>query len=201
MHKGHMKKKDSLWKMVPYVLFLVLLLAFNGLIFLTPYLAYRGDASAQPLYEMFALTCHQLTGRSLCLFSNATTGSLMIGDCLPQIGVFYSTRENTVEQNGMTGYKFPVCARCVAIYLSMLVGLILLPFIMKIGSEDWPNKWILVAACVPIAIDGFTQLFGWRESTDFLRLVTGAIVGVVLPFYILPMLNSIFAMVMERVQK
>ena len=29
----------------------------------------------------------------------------------------------------------------------------------------------------PIALDGFTQLFGWRESNYVLRTATGAIFG------------------------
>jgi hypothetical protein len=67
----------------------------------------------------------------------------------------------------------------------MLIGLLALPFIGKIDSEDWPSRWILVAAAVPIAIDGTTQLFGLRESDNTLRIITGAIIGVVLPFYLL----------------
>ena len=31
---------------------------------------------------------------------------------------------------------------------------------------------------MPTAVDGFTQLFGWRESTNLLRLITGFPYGV-----------------------
>ena len=94
-----------------------------------------------------------------------------------------------------------VCARDVAIYLAMLLGALALPFVRRIESDLWPNKWLLVAACVPIAIDGFTQLFGLRESSNFLREITGAIVGFALPFYIVPMLNSLWEIVEEKLQK
>ncbi|VVC00660.1 Uncharacterised protein [uncultured archaeon] len=80
----------------------------------------------------------------------------------------------------------------------MLIGLLALPFLMKVDSEDWPNKWILVAAAVPIGIDGTGQLFGLWESSNLARVVTGAIIGVVLPFYILPMLNSLFSFIGEK---
>ncbi len=35
-------------------------------------------------------------------------------------------------------------------------------------------SWLLFALLfIPTALDGFTQLFGWRESTNLLRLATG----------------------------
>jgi hypothetical protein len=41
-----------------------------------------------------------------------------------------------------------------------------------------PLAWQWYAlACVPIAVDGLTQLVGWRESTWVLRSATGALCG------------------------
>ncbi len=174
----------------PYFLFLAALAAFNALIFITPYLAMQGY-DAQGLYSAFSITCHQLTSRSLCLIKSAE-GGLSIGDCLPTSHLLL-TKAEVVHYPDSVAYKFPVCARDVAIYLSMLIGLIMLPFFKPVDSEDWPNKWILVAAAIPIAIDGTTQLVGMRESTNLLRLITGAIIGIVLPFYLLPLLNSIYS--------
>lgn len=185
---------------LPYIAFLALLLLFNGLIFLVPYLASQGDPIADSLYAAFSPSCHQMISRSLCLFVSSTGGAYSIGDCMPE-GAASTARDNVVYHADKTGYKLPVCARDVAIYLAMLLGLILLPFIMKIESEDWPNKWILAAAAVPIAIDGFTQLLGMRESTNLLRIITGAIIGIVLPFYLLPILNTLYAVVKEQIWK
>ncbi|SHE93271.1 Uncharacterized membrane protein [Seinonella peptonophila] len=71
----------------------------------------------------------------------------------------------------VNGKPLPICARC----MSMLLGfffvpvLFILPFVIP-----W---WIGVGAQVPMLIDGFTQKFGWRESTNGLRLFTGLISG------------------------
>ena len=184
---------------LPYILFLLLMLLFNGMIFLVPFLALQGNPSAGTLYAAFAPTCHQMISRSLCLFASSS-GGLRIGDCPAVPGNPYS-RATQASVGGEIAYKFPVCARDVAIYLAMLIGLILLPFITKIESEDWPNKWILAAVCVPIGIDGLTQLFGLRESTNLLRLATGAIIGVVMPFYILPILNTLHAVFEEQLAR
>jgi uncharacterized membrane protein len=124
-----------------------------------------------------------------------------IGECPVPPGDPYS-RDFLVEVPGAgTASKFPVCSRDLSIYFFMLLGGALFPFLMKMDAKRWPNKWILVAACVPIAIDGGTQLMGWRESTNLLRIVTGAIVGIVLPFYLIPILNGIFGAITEAVKR
>ena len=185
---------------IPYVFFFAALFLFDFFILLTPYLAVQGNPAADGLYAAYSLTCHQLTSRSLCLFVSKSTGSYSIGDCFPS-SELQSTKQNIVNYPDKTGYKMPVCSRDVAIYFAMLLGLIILPFLQKIETEDWPNKWILLAAAIPTAIDGTTQLFGWRESTNLLRLLTGFVIGIVLPFYILPILNSLYVFIKEKIGK
>ncbi len=183
---------------LPYVLFLIALFLFNFLILLTPYLASVGNGASDALYLAFAPTCHQLTSRSFCLFKSKSDGGYSIADCFPTSALSFS-KVNRVDYPDRTGYKFPVCARDIAIYLSMLAGLIVLPFIQKMESEDWPNKWLLVGAAIPTALDGTSQLFGLRESTNLLRVITGAVIGIALPFYILPILNSLYIFILEKI--
>ena len=148
------------------------------------------------MYAAFAPTCHQLTSRSNCLLVSQER-KYSFGDCLPSDRLSY-TRANEVEIGGEIGYKLPVCSRDVAIYLAMLLGALVLPFVRRVESDLWPNKWLLVAACIPIAIDGGTQLVGMRESSNSIRMITGFVVGVALPFYIVPMLNSLWEIVEEK---
>lgn len=186
---------------MPFAFLLAAMLLFNFFIFLTPYLASMGDeGTAGMLQVAFGPTCHQLTSRSLCLFKSKADGGYSIADCFPSSELSYS-RVNQVDYPDKTGYKIPVCARDIAIYLAMLLGLILLPLLQKIESENWPSRWILVAACVPIGLDGGFQLIGIHESTNLLRLITGAIVGLALPFYILPIMNSLYIFLQEKLRK
>jgi len=109
---------------------------------------------------------------------------------MPQDGTLSYSHENVVLlEDGSYAYKLPVCARDVAIYLAMLLGGAILPFVRKVQSTQMPNKWLLAIALVPMAIDGTAQLVGLYESTNMLRLITGSIAGFALPFYIIPMLN------------
>jgi uncharacterized membrane protein len=180
-----------------YAALFALLLAFNSLIFYAAYLESKGDPAGTFLHAAFAPTCHQLISRSQCVFVSKADGSYSFGDCEQSDKLSYS-RASTIDYADKTGYKLPVCSRDTAIYLAMLLGLLALPFLQKMGSEEWPNKWLLVAACIPIAIDGGTQLFGFRESSNLLRAITGAIVGFALPFYILPIMNSLYYALQEK---
>lgn len=171
--------------MAVYAIYMVGMLLLNALIFITPVLELQGNSAAPSIYTAFSPFCHQLTSRSLCISAQGS-----ITDCTSQNGIpSYSHAVVVHLDDYILGYKFPVCSRDVAIYLAMLIGGILYPFVRKIESTEIPNKWFLVLAIIPIALDGTTQLFTLRESTNALRIITGAIAGFTIPFYLLPMLN------------
>ena len=73
-------------------------------------------------------------------------------------------------------HQFPVCARCTGFYISGIASIILLNFIPVPYSLT--TLLIGILLLIPCAIDGFTQLFEYRESNNILRLITGLIGGV-----------------------
>jgi len=89
------------------------------------------------------------------------------------------------------GEKLAVCARCTGIYAGMLFGALAYPFVWGLGSVKTPSKYLLVFSLVPLGLDGVTQLAGLRESTNFLRVVSGFLFGVVLPYYLIPVLGQL----------
>ena len=73
------------------------------------------------------------------------------------------------------GYQMAVDQRITAIFgSSLLAGLAFIPLQGRIRPISWRTFFLL---CVPMAVDGFTQLFGWRESNWELRTITGVLVG------------------------
>ena len=154
--------------------YIAFMLVFNLLIWVTPLLAMFQNPLAGPLYSLFGLTCHQLPERSLCV-----SGTFTIGDCLSLLSL------------SSYRYQFPVCSRDMAIYAAMLIGGLAMPFLWDKDSRKTPSIWILMLAAVPVAIDGGTQLLGFRESTNTLRMLTGAIVGSVIPFFLVPLVNDL----------
>ncbi|MFA5108158.1 MAG: DUF2085 domain-containing protein [Candidatus Micrarchaeia archaeon] len=196
---------------IPYgwIIYLICMLAINALIFMPPLLvANEQENLASSAYFAWSFTCHQLDTRSLCYYEagflvrdcdGANTGQkteiIFSKSCLND-GVGAGSAKCTASD---IGYKFPVCARDFGIYLSMLIGGIIYPLVKKANEQNWPHPIWLVLAMVPIAIDGSGQFLGFWESTNTMRLLTGGIIGIVMSFYIIPMLNQLINPVIESI--
>ncbi len=108
----------------------------------------------------------------LLSLSRYDAGFLFISDTIYQFFSFFC-HQLPYRSLFFDGIKMPVCARCASIYIATALGLVF--FRLKgYGRREFRMNWLLFALLfVPTALDGFTQLFGWRESTNLLRLVTG----------------------------
>jgi len=184
---------------VVYAAYMLFFMVLVGLLLATPLLAFRDGA--QGLYDAFAPTCHQKISRSLCVFSDNRT--YWLSDCTPQTGQFVTGADDRsttrVESDGVVGYKMPVCARDFGIYGAMLLGGAVYPFVRKLRERRlYPAIW-LVLAIAPLALDGGLQLLSETgllpfvyESSNALRLLTGAIAGLAAAFYTIPLLMNLF---------
>ena len=83
-------------------------------------------------------------------------------------------------------HPFAVCSRCTGIYSGFLLGVIVYPLIKSFRSTTTPaRKWLFLAA-VPLAIDFFLEFLGIWHNTHSSRFFTGALLGTVVVFYVLP---------------
>ena len=81
----------------------------------------------------------------------------------------------------------------------MWVGGFLVLLFKKKNETKIPSMIWLVLFILPMAIDGLSQLFDLRESTNEIRIISGSIAGIIIPFYFIPIVNKlIFAKNMER---
>lgn len=90
----------------------------------------------------------------------------------------------------VAGYQVCLCSRCLAIYSSLLLcGLLLAMFrhSRTVPTISW--RWWAIGM-LPMALDGGTQAFGLHESNVYLRLLTGAIFGVMTAWYVLPQIEE-----------
>ncbi len=86
----------------------------------------------------------------------------------------------------MAEHPFAVCSRCTGIYAGVLVGVIFYPLLKSFRSTATPpRKWLFLAAA-PLAIDFSLEFFGIWNNTHFSRFATGALLGSVVVFYVLP---------------
>jgi len=84
------------------------------------------------------------------------------------------------------GHKFAVCARCTGVYFGFAFTLLLYPLIRSLRSTATPPRSLLILAALPLAIDFSLTFFGFWENTHTSRLLTGALLGNVSVFYVMP---------------
>ena len=70
------------------------------------------------------------------------------------------------------GRQFPVCARCTGIHLGYLS---LFLFLFQLIYINWILSIILI---LPTLIDGLTQAYLNRESTNSIRVISGFLAGI-----------------------
>jgi uncharacterized membrane protein len=164
--------------------------------FLAPILMKLGlETSARPLYSLYRPVCHQLGYRSFFLFGEqpfyprdlvglGSYQSFTSASGIPETDIRAASEFLGSER---MGYKLALCQRDVAIYMAILLfGLIF--GLAKRGIKEIPWYIWIFLGIFPIALDGGTQLvsqlglgflrwFPTRESTPYLRVLSGALFG------------------------
>lgn len=86
------------------------------------------------------------------------------------------------------GHQLGLCARNFSIYFSMFLGSLIFTLSKKrLPGIPW---WLWVLLILPMALDGTTQMFGWRESNWILRTVTGTLFGLGSVWFVLPLIHK-----------
>jgi len=86
------------------------------------------------------------------------------------------------------GEPLGVCVRCSSIYGGFLVGLIVYPLLKRRAKWKVPARSYLVIAALPTAADALLNILGLVPSTELSRAITGALLGMALAVYLLPLL-------------
>jgi uncharacterized membrane protein len=91
------------------------------------------------------------------------------------------------------GEQLGLCHRMAALHgFFFLFGMLYITVRRRLGGLP---TWLAVVYCLPLVIDGTTQLFGWRESTWELRVATGAFFALSAVWYMYPHLELIMPVV------
>ena len=161
--------------------------------FSAPYFLRAGMTTpARIIYRVYGPLCHQLAFRSWFLLGEQPVYPL------EQAGLELTSYEEIAGVTSVdllrdrafigdehVGYKVALCQRDVAIYWSIFLAGVAFTFVR--GRLKPLPLWAWFAiGILPIALDGGSQLisalpfipFGLRESTPFLRTLTGVLFGV-----------------------
>jgi uncharacterized membrane protein len=189
---------------------------YVGLPFLAPTLMKAGlEAPARAIYTIYSPLCHQFGFRSFFLFGPQPYYPLaearIQGVQTFEEATHIQNADNPVSParlqarqftgNAAVGYKVALCERDVAIYGGILLfGLIFALTGRRIPPLHWA-LWLLIGLG-PIGLDGFSQLFSqfswpwlaailpYRESTPFLRVLTGGLFGLATAWFAYPYMEE-----------
>jgi uncharacterized membrane protein len=195
------------------------ILFYFGLPVLAPVLMNAGATfPANVIYTIYKPLCHQFGFRSFFLFGEQAYYPLEEAG-LAGIKTFeevtgYSDLHNPAAfsrlqarqfvGNESVGYKIALCERDMAIYGAIfLFGILYALSGRRIKPLHW-MVWVLIGI-VPIGLDGFSQLFSqmdwawlssllpYRESTPFLRVLTGGLFGFATAWFAFPHMEESMA--------
>lgn len=183
---------------------------YVGLPFLAPVLMKAGaTAPATVIYRSYGFVCHQLAYRSWFLFGEQPAYPRQAAG-VPGLKTYGEVSGNSEGNsnadlfaardfigNAQVGYKVAFCERDVAIYAGILLFGVLFALT---GKRIPPLHWLIwgLVGIGPIALDGFSQLLSqppfdlwpYRESTPFLRTLTGALFGFTTAWFGFPMVEQ-----------
>jgi uncharacterized membrane protein len=83
-------------------------------------------------------------------------------------------------------HPFAVCARCAGLYVGFALGALIYPLARSLRQLETPRRRWLLVALVPTLIDWSLGLLGIWENTHLTRSLTGALLGAVCAFYVVP---------------
>lgn len=196
--------------------FNIFILLYVGLPILAPVLMKAGATGpANVIYTIYKPLCHQFGFRSFYLFGEQAyyplpeahmTGVITFDQASGIQGLHSPTSLARFDArqftgNDTVGYKMALCERDIAIYGAIfLFGVIFAFTRRRIKPLHWV-LWILIGLG-PIGLDGFSQLFSqmewswlmnvlpYRESTPYLRVLTGALFGLTTAWFAYPYMEE-----------
>ncbi|MGB2894974.1 MAG: DUF2085 domain-containing protein [Anaerolineales bacterium] len=174
-------------------IFNLIVLLYIGLPFTTPYLLKAGMTTpARVIYKIYGPLCHQLPFRSWFLLGEQPVYPLEIAGLevtsyeeIAGVSSVDLLRDRAFIGNERVGYKVALCQRDVAIYGSIFLAGVAFTF-LRHRLKPLPIWAWFIIGIIPLALDGGSQLlsslplvsFPVRESTPFLRSLTGMLFGV-----------------------
>ena len=101
---------------------------------------------------------------------------------------FFSVTCHQIDSRSyyLLGEKFAVCSRCLSIYWAFLFSVIIYPFIKGFNNVKLPSLWLLIIPGIIVLFDAAFDFLGIFSNTFLSRSVSGALIGFVLPFYLIP---------------
>jgi uncharacterized membrane protein len=98
----------------------------------------------------------------------------------------------------VAGQQFAVCSRCTGLYSGFAVAVLAYPLVRSLRSTESPPRLWLILAAVPLVVDFALGYFSIWQNNHLSRFSTGALLGAVAVFYIMPGLVDLTSRIGRR---
>ncbi len=175
-------------------LMIVGMFIFQALPWVAPYLMQAGfTTQAEWIYAAYAPTCHQLAYRSFFVYGKqpAYTAEELQAHLETEHAASDLLFWRAFTGDAQVGFKTAYCERDAAIYTTAWLLLIAYALLRRVRPvKELSVRMFLIVFVPPIALDGFTQLFGLRESSALLRVLTGTWFAIGGAWFVLPRVDE-----------
>jgi uncharacterized membrane protein len=147
----------------------------------------QSAASRRPLLMWSIVACGSLAVVALIVGAPLalSTGHALLAQSIYQV-FSYVCHQIPDRSFFIAGHQFAACARCTGIYAGFTAATLFYPFLKSLRQIETPaRKWLLLAAA-PLAIDFSLTFLGIWDNTHLSRFATGALLGSVAVFYVMP---------------
>jgi uncharacterized membrane protein len=98
----------------------------------------------------------------------------------------------------LAGHQFAVCSRCTGLYSGFAIATLVYPLARSLKRIDTPRRIWLILSAVPLLIDFSLTYFSVWSNTHATRFATGALLGAVAAFYVMPGLVELSSAISRR---
>jgi uncharacterized membrane protein len=93
--------------------------------------------------------------------------------------------QNPFRSFALFGHQTAACARCLGVYAGFLAGCLAFPLFGNMFRARLPRPGMFVLMSIPLAADVLANFLQLWDLGNWLRLATGLLWGLILPFYLL----------------
>jgi uncharacterized membrane protein len=147
----------------------------------------QSAASRRPLLMWSIVACGSLAVVALIVGAPLalSTGHALLAQSIYQ-AFSYVCHQIPDRSFFIAGHQFAACARCTGIYAGFMAAALFYPLVKSLRQIETPaRKWLFLAAA-PLAIDFSLTFLGIWNNTYLSRFATGALLGSVAVFYVMP---------------
>jgi len=120
-------------------------------------------------------------------------GNLTLQKIAALIRFFFTPICHQMESRSfhLAGHALPVCARCTGIYSGFMIGILTIILAGRFWKVRHPTRSFLFFGLAISGLEAILSFLNVFSSTLLTRSITGAVLGIIIAFFVMAALNQI----------